>query len=83
MHITPRTESSKPIDSDDNYSETDVEHQMPIVPKHPPVVSKGATMVKREMPGSVMTIPKTVTIRHRMTFERLQVIRAYKQESTH
>jgi hypothetical protein len=80
MHIAPRTESSKAIDSDENYSETDVEHQRPIIPKHPAVVSKGATMVKKEMPGSVMTIPTTIKIQHRMTFERLQAIRAYKQE---
>ena len=75
--IDPKVESAIPVDSDTTYSETDVEYEKPIVPKHGALVSKGSDV---EPKGTVMTIQESKKIQSRMTFEKLQAIRAFKQE---
>jgi hypothetical protein len=68
-------------DSDDNLSGSDVQGERAVIPKHPPTVSKGESMPPKEMKGTVMMISKVEKIQHRMTFEKLQGIRARNQES--
>jgi len=77
MKVDPKVESSVPMDSDTNYSETDVEYEKKPVPKHGALVSKGSNV---EPKGSVMTIQESKKIQSRMSFEKLQAIRAFKQE---
>jgi hypothetical protein len=77
MKVDPKVESGIPVDSDEGFSETDIEHEKKPVPKHGALVSKGSNV---EPKGSVMTIQETHKIRSRMTFEKLQAIRAFKQE---
>jgi hypothetical protein len=77
MKIDPRIESTVPMDSDAGHSESDIEHEVKPVPKHGALVSKP---MKKEMEGTVMAIAKTTQMMMRMTPDRLQAMRAFRQE---
>jgi len=64
------------VDSDSTYSETDVEHQSPVMDTG----VSGVSGTPKKMSGTVIKISTAIQIQRRMTFEKLQMIRARMQE---
>lgn len=76
MKVSPAVESGIAADSDTNYSDSDVQGERPVAPKHGKLVERSKSSPMK----STMPISESLRIMDRMTPDRLQAIRAFKQE---